>query len=178
MNERARLLPGIALPAYSFVPGRFPHPHSDPLGHRFGRDLADAHVPEHWADSPHYLLGLDLFNHGYYWEAHEAWESLWHACGRRGSLATFLKALIQWAVVGVKAREACAAGVLAHSLRAKELFEETADATEGGHCLGLSLRELIERAEQTIADPPVSREPAAALEIVFPFILWPRDTNG
>jgi Domain of unknown function (DUF309) len=20
--------------------------------------------------------GLDLFNHGYYWEAHEAWESL------------------------------------------------------------------------------------------------------
>ncbi|TGQ49534.1 DUF309 domain-containing protein, partial [Mesorhizobium sp. M1C.F.Ca.ET.210.01.1.1] len=23
--------------------------------------------------------GIDLFNHGYYWEAHEAWEPLWHA---------------------------------------------------------------------------------------------------
>jgi uncharacterized protein len=21
--------------------------------------------------------GLDVFNHGYYWEAHEAWEGLW-----------------------------------------------------------------------------------------------------
>ena len=110
MIERARLVPQFALPAYAFVPRRFPHPHSDPLGHRFGRDLPAAQVPdlEHWADSLHYLVGVDLFNHGYYWEAHEAWESVWNACGRRGPMATFLKAMIQWAVVGVKAREQCA----------------------------------------------------------------------
>ncbi|MER9222262.1 DUF309 domain-containing protein [Mesorhizobium sp. M0644] len=24
-------------------------------------------------------MKIDLINHGYYWEAHEAWEPLWHA---------------------------------------------------------------------------------------------------
>jgi hypothetical protein len=172
MSER--LAPGIALPAYAFVPRRFPHPHSDPRGHGFGQDLPEAQIPdpERWADSLHYLVGLDLFNHGYYWEAHEAWESLWHICGRRGPLATFFKALIQWAVVGVKAREQCPEGVLVHAKRAKELLEEVA-AIGDDAWMGFSLRELIVKADEIIADPPISHESGAAVEIVFPFELWP-----
>ena len=128
---------------------------------------------ERWADSLHYQLGIDLFNHGYYWEAHEAWESLWHACGRRGVTATFLKTLIQWAVVGVKAREPCSAGVLAHAQRAKELLEEAARASESDTFLGLSLRELRMHADRMIADPPTARDLHAPVEIVFPFVLCP-----
>ena len=173
MSER--LAPGIALPAYAFVPRRFPHPHSDPHGHRFGHDFPAAHVPdpERWADSLHYLVGLDLFNHGYYWEAHEAWESLWNACGRRGALATFFKALIQWAVVGVKAREPCPEGVLTHARRAKELLEKTA-AIGVDAWMGFSLRELIAKADEIIAAPPVACELDAAVEVVFRFALLPR----
>ncbi len=33
-----------------------------------------------------FLWGLDLFNHGYYWEAHEAWEGLWQVADRDGPL--------------------------------------------------------------------------------------------
>ena len=65
-----------------------------------------------WSQSHDYLLGCDLFNHGYYWEAHETWEGLWNACGRSGTTADFLKGLIKLAAAGVKAakdvpRESC-----------------------------------------------------------------------
>ncbi|MER9856292.1 DUF309 domain-containing protein [Mesorhizobium sp. M0098] len=37
--------------------------------------------------------GIDLFNHGYYyWEAHEAWEPLWHAANEARSTACSSKA--------------------------------------------------------------------------------------
>ena len=49
---------------------------------------------EEWRACRDYLYGIDLFNHGYYWEAHEVWEGLWVACGRRGPTAIYLQALI------------------------------------------------------------------------------------
>src|SRR4051812_27474196 len=180
MKERPRLEPGIALPRYTYVPGRWPHPHADLTGHRFGQDWPSATLPviERWADSWHYRLGLDLFNQGYYWEAHEAWEALWHICGRRGTLATFFKALIQWAVVGVKARQQCPEGVLAHAQRALELFAEVARTMSTEHFMGLRLPELLAWSAQVIAEPPCSEHPQAAVEIVFPFLLWPAETGG
>lgn len=180
MNERPRLVPGMALPPYTYVPGRRPHPHTDPLGHRYGHDwpAATSLVPERWAESSHYLIGADLFNEGYYWEAHEAWESLWHACGRTGNSATLLKALIQWAVAGVKARQEIPEGVQAHTRRARELLEEVARATRVMRYMGLSLPELIAWSEEVSAAPPTSRQPAADVEIVFPFVLWPEDFPG
>ena len=81
-----RLVPDISFPPYSFVPGLFPHPISDPEGHSHGiREQAAAPVgPDDWHTNRDYLFGIDLFNHGYYWEAHEVWEGLWHAAGRAG----------------------------------------------------------------------------------------------
>ena len=95
------------LPPYSYVPGQQPHPISDPAGHSHG------HPPEpvqpldesNWRTNQTWLWAIDLFNHGFYWEAHEAWEGLWHAAGRRGQTAEFLKGLIKLAAAGVKARE-------------------------------------------------------------------------
>ena len=80
------------LPPYTFIPGRTPHPVSDPAGHMHGKTLErpPAPDPSRWQESRAYLVGVDLFNHGFYWEAHEAWEGLWHACGRMGPTADFL----------------------------------------------------------------------------------------
>ncbi len=71
-------------PPYSYVPGGpFPHPIREPSGHSYGHrtEAVPPIEPDGWRDSPAYLRGIDLFNAGYYWEAHEAWEPLWHALG-------------------------------------------------------------------------------------------------
>jgi len=109
----------LALPPYSYVPGHTPHPVSDPAGHMFGRPLPVAQPlqPENWQASTEYRYGADLFNHGYYWESHEAWESLWHAVGRKGPVADLLKGLIKLAAAGVKAREGNPRGVRRHAVR-------------------------------------------------------------
>ena len=44
------------------------------------------------ADDP--SIGVDLFNRGLYWEAHEAWEHQW-VPDRKGPHAEFYKGLIQ-----------------------------------------------------------------------------------
>src|SRR5690606_13320988 len=79
------------LPPYAYTPGRFPHPVRDPQGHSFGRPPPSVSPTElaDWRTSRVYRVGVDLFNHGYYWEAHEAWEALWNALGRRGVEADF-----------------------------------------------------------------------------------------
>ena len=115
------------LPPYSYVPGITPHPVSDPRGHMYNVPHPappPALDPAHWQPSETYRYAADLFNHGFYWEAHEAWESLWHAAGRRGPVATWLKALIKLAAAAVKLREASAAGAQRHARRALELIAE------------------------------------------------------
>jgi hypothetical protein len=89
--------PDEPLSPYAYVPGRFPHPTADPAGHSYGIKPAvpPKPEPERWQQCCPYLYGLDLFNAGFYWESHVAWESLWFACGRKGVVADFLKALIK-----------------------------------------------------------------------------------
>ncbi|MEO6809260.1 MAG: DUF309 domain-containing protein, partial [Isosphaeraceae bacterium] len=80
-------------PAYSYVPrGPWPHPTSSPQGHSAGRGhlRLEPIEDDDWAASEDYGLGVALFNAGYYWEAHEAWEGLWHAHQRRGPTADVL----------------------------------------------------------------------------------------
>jgi hypothetical protein len=167
-----RLLPDEPLPPYTHVPGRTPHPISDPDGHSHGvrpHSVVAPH-PEKWAACREYLRGIDLFNHGYYWEAHEEWESLWHACGRTGTTADFLKGLIKLAAAGVKVREGKPEGVRTHALRAAELFR---GMNEGGRFLGLDISELIAFAEEIVANPPTDRSPSDPVEVVFARVLRP-----
>ena len=111
MNARSdpviRLVPGEPFPSYAYIPGRFPHPASDPAGHSYGVEpvVPEKVEPEKWRDCRPYLHGIDLFNAGFYWESHVAWESLWMACGRKGIVADFLKGLIKLAAAGVKTLE-------------------------------------------------------------------------
>ncbi len=120
-----RLVPQVPFPTYSYVPrSGFPHPTTDPGGHSFGREPSTppAIEPEGWRGHQTYLRGFDLFNHLFFWEAHESWESLWHVHGRRGEVADFLKGLIKLAAAGVKQREGVPAGVRTHASRAAELW--------------------------------------------------------
>lgn len=139
-----RYLPHRKFPAYSYVSGRFPHPHRDPLGHSFGVEPDDVSPPtvEQWQDCESYLWGIDLFNAGFYWEAHEAWEQVWISVGRQGAIADFLKALIKLAAAGVKAREDRVVGVTRHAKRALELFNGLENADHGDF-FGLHVPTLI-----------------------------------
>lgn len=163
-------------PPYAFVPGRRPHPVSHPEGHSHGRtsSLPPALDPGRWWDSPAYLWGCDLFNHGYYWEAHESWEGLWIAAGRKGPIARFLQGLIHLAAAGVKVREGKAAGVRSHAERAGAAFAEVEQAAGTNVICGLDLRWLRSRAEEIAALPPESSEDGLVVR-VFDFILEPRE---
>jgi predicted metal-dependent hydrolase len=101
---------------------------------------------EDWPSCRLYLYGFDLFNRGFFWEAHEAWESLWHANGRKGPVADFLKALIKLAAAGVKHLERVPRGTATHALRAAQVWQTLADDRVGNDqvFLGLSLRALID----------------------------------
>jgi len=169
------------LPPYTHIPGVTPHPIRDPAGHAYVAPKSLHDILEHkstdtaltWESvslHPEFQWAVKLFNAGYYWEAHEAWESLWHIAGRTGGLADFLKGLIKLAAAGVKLREHNLAGVQRHAGRARELFQEvaTALASSGERFQTLSLEELIALASDLMETPPPFPEdrtgkPVAAL---------------
>ncbi len=164
------------LPPYSYVPGGpWPHPRSSPEGHSYQRSEPHAPpiVPDQWQDSAVYLRGITLFNAGYYWEAHEAWELLWHAHGRKGPVADVLKALIKLAAAGVKAREGQSHGVRVHAGRAQGLFQAVRMSV-GRTLLGLDLEEY-ERIASKIASgpPPVDQCAEATRSFRFGFRIDP-----
>lgn len=90
----------IALPSYRFVPGIQPHPTADARGHSYDRPQRFPAAPvdgRRWRESPGYLYGCDLYNRGFWWEAHEAWETIWHLADHGGPERAVLQALIQLA---------------------------------------------------------------------------------
>jgi hypothetical protein len=96
MSDDLRRYSARALPPYRFVPGRSPHPTRDPDGHSHS-DRAPAPAawrPEEWRRLEVGLWAVDLFNHGYWWESHEALEGLWHAAGRTTPAARFAQSLV------------------------------------------------------------------------------------
>jgi hypothetical protein len=140
----ARLVPEVAFPPYSYVPRQgLPHPTADPSGHsaHARHDPPPALEPDRWTENRPYLYGIDLFNAGFYWEAHEVWESLWHAAGRRGPVADFLKGLIKLAAAGVKHREGVPNGVRTHARRAADVWRGVGHEAE--RFLGFRTTDLI-----------------------------------
>ncbi len=182
-DARPRLAPDALLPPYTFVPGRAPHPVSDPAGHMHDKPPERPPAPDadRWQDSHAYLRGLDLFNHGYYWEAHEAWEGLWHACGRTGPTADFLRGLIKLAAAGVKVREGKPAGVASHASRAAAIFRNAAQRFGGLDAMffGLRIGDLLDHAGAVEAQAPTAvGDHDAGVRIVFDFVLIPQAATG
>lgn len=169
--------PDDPLPPYSYVPGGpWPHPIGSPAGHMAG-ERGGAIPPiegNDWEQSSDYRWGIRLFNEGFYWEAHEAWEGLWHAHGRRGPTADVLKALIKLAAAGVKVRERQPRGVTSHARRAAALLRAVKDIA-GPQCLGIDLEALADQADRIAEVPPEDPSPAGTpVTRVFPFRIEPK----
>ena len=175
-----RLVPDEPFPPYSYVTGRFPHPTRDLAGHSFGVVPVPCPAPDLklWHDCHPYLFGLDLFNYGYYWEAHEVWEGVWHSCGRTGSAGDFIKGLIKLAAAGVKAREGRIEGVRRHGRRAAELFGQVASHLPPGQIryFGLPLQLLISHATGVVRGSVISPT-GEPVEVVFEFVLCPDENS-
>ena len=171
-SKLPRLAPEMKFPPYSYVTGKFPHPLREADGHAFGKaePRATPLDPADWRSCDAYCQAVDLFNHGFYWEAHEAWEQVWLALGRTGETADFVKGLIKLAAAGVKAREGRANGVKRHAQRAEQLMLLTAGLSEtGDRFAGLELKELSRISQSLIRAPQEFVDPSDdPVKIVLP----------
>ncbi len=92
-----------AFPPYRHRPGTTPHPVRDRTGHSYGRKSEPLAIDEaSWRDNTRYLLAIDLFNEGYYWEAHEELEAHWIGAGRNTRIGLFVQGIIQAAAALLK----------------------------------------------------------------------------
>jgi hypothetical protein len=172
-----RLAPGRSFPPYAYFGAPDPHPLHHPRGHsyRLPPRKLEPLDPDRWRESEEYLFGFDLFNHGYYWEAHDAWEGLWVAAGKRGAVSEHLKGLIKLTAAGVKVRQGITEGVRRHAQAAQGHFLEARRLGAGERFAGLSLSALegfarkVEEGAATWPCPP--RGPA----FVFDRYLIPGD---
>lgn len=164
-----RYCPEWPFPPYAYTPGRTPHPVRDPAGHgvRLPESAALAVEPAAWRASPAFRYGVDLFNAGYPWEAHEAWEDLWRACPAESDGAHLLGALIKTAAAGVKAATGNPRGIARTTAKADARLART----ELDPCFGLSPAHL--RAALARLDPD-----AAAAAGVLPVWLAPGVRRG
>lgn len=169
-----KLLPGN-LPAYTYIPGSStPHPIRHPSGHSFGRKNRSVKPlsPDNWQENRSFLLAIDLFNHGYYWEAHEEWERLWRASGPDTLIGKFLKGLVKLSAAGVKVRENSIHGVRRHAASAGEVFADVAAEVGTEHYCGLEfvvLQFAADRAAQIAYKDRIGSPHKPAR--VFPFVL-------
>lgn len=135
-------------PAYRYVPGRSPHPTAHPDGHSYRRpgEAAPPVVfvpPERWYASRDYLSGCDLYNHGYWWEAHEAWEGLWQLCDKAGAQGQFLQGLIQVAACHLKLASGQWRAVVRLFQTSREHLRFTLERMAGLEYMGLELRPFM-----------------------------------
>jgi uncharacterized protein len=143
--QPARYAPGRAFPPYAFLPGRDPHPTGDPRGHSYtGKREAPAAYFEasRWRENGDFLFGCDLYNHGYLWEAHEAWEGLWHRARHDADQADLLQGLIQCSAASLKIPMEQPAGRARLAELGTGRLERVARA-QGGHYMGLDLFDFV-----------------------------------
>jgi predicted metal-dependent hydrolase len=106
-------------------------------------------TPDGWAENQDFLYGVDLFNAGYFWEAHVFWERLW-AVETEGEIRGFLQSIIQTAAACLKARQGKIVG-------ARKLLEKARLESFEGSVLGIDAGTLAREARNFIEqgdDPP------------------------
>jgi hypothetical protein len=96
--------------------------------------------PEEWRACHEYLYGCDLYNHGYWWEAHEAWEGLWKVCPKDSVQKRFLQGLIQVSACQLKLRLGSREGVERLRESYHGHFDFVLSRLEGLIFMGLNVR--------------------------------------
>lgn len=172
MSDRPRFLPARPFPSYAYLPGRYPHPVRDAEGHSHGH-VAPPVLESSLLASDEFFWGCDLFNHGYYWEAHEAWEGLWQLA--EGDLKLFLKGMILLCAAGVKVREGKSVPAMRHATRAGEMFRLIGEPMQSAFskAIGLSLTDMTVMSLRAIHAAPGEAEFSMISEAVFSFVLRP-----
>jgi hypothetical protein len=173
-SARPRFLPARAFPSYAYLPGRQPHPVRDPAGHSYKAEIQEAPIGGIESKSERIYWGIDLFNHGYYWEAHEVWEDLWREAERGSPVRLTFKGLILLAAAGVKIREGKSAAAAKHAGRAAALLRSVENQPDEvlARALGMPIDRVAVEAGKIGVDIPLVPM-SAHVRPVFPFVLGP-----
>ncbi|KAA3662466.1 MAG: DUF309 domain-containing protein [Calditrichaeota bacterium] len=135
----------IPFPARKFIPGKSIHPDRDPHGShipslpKLDKDLHQ----DNWMNSQHYLYAVDLFNFGFWWEAHEVLEKIWVHSGKKSSTAIFIQGLIQIAAALLKDSQNISQG--AKNLQSKGLPKLK---SQSGVYLGIDVGQFVSEIER------------------------------
>ncbi|QDU69361.1 DUF309 domain-containing protein [Engelhardtia mirabilis] len=151
--QPALFLPDLPLPDTAYRPGHSGRPSPE----------FDAQLPcprgDDWRACRPYLRGIDLYNHGFPWEAHEVWESIWHTARRDPELArqaSLLRGLIQLAAVRVLLRDGRPRGAERVAGRARRNFERLRETQLWGLDAAQLERVAARLAEgETTTTPPL-----------------------
>jgi hypothetical protein len=135
------------LPAYRHLPFQNAHPFLDEEGHSYGEKLSppDSFTLENWQQCSDYLYCIDLFNYGFWWEAHERLKHLCFAAGRESETGLFLQGLIQ-----------IAAALLKHFMQEQQGAKTLAELGLGnlkkveGIYLGIEIATLVTQVQNSL----------------------------
>jgi uncharacterized protein len=146
-----------AFPPYSFQPGVNSHPHENPQGHSYGKPETAVNPlnVENWAGNETYLYGVDLYNHQYWWESHEAWEGLWKASSDPLT-KEFLQGLIKVSAAFIKWQAKSPRGLKIHYENALAHLKKV--SAKHPVYMGVDLPGYIRRLEEVFT--PVLETPA------------------
>jgi uncharacterized protein len=141
-----------AFPRYRYVPTQSPHPVIDPEGHSYKKEEEKHNYlpPEKWKQNELYLYGVDLYNNGYWWEAHEAWESVWMGTKKTDTEGQFLQGLIQFSASLLKLYSGSMKGfdnLLKESHKRLQACLKQLSEHKRRCYMGLNLEEWLQRIE-------------------------------
>ncbi len=91
------------MPGSAHVPGRTPHPEDGPL-QDVARSAPARTEAAAWRENAAYLYGVQLYQAGFFWEAHEVWEPVWMGAVPNSRERALLQGLIQLANACLKLR--------------------------------------------------------------------------
>jgi len=163
-----RYAPDRPLPPYAYVPGgERPHPTQHPDGH--SRRSEPARPAEYlpaarWRENGDYLYGVDLYNAGFLWEAHEVWEGLWHRAKHDPVQADLLQGLIQCAAAALKVPMDQPGGLAKLARIGSERLERVA-RRGGADYMGLDLLGFVRAFRAFAASGPTSADQRPPLEL-------------
>lgn len=116
-------------------------------------------TPESWTSNEDFLFGVDLFNAGYFWEAHAFWERLWALEETSPEIRRVLQALIQTAAACLKVRQGQTAG-------ARKLLDRAGLESLDGRKLGIDLHALARDARKFVEAEGAGEPPHLVLATV------------
>ena len=151
-----RYAPETALPTHAYLPGRTARPPEPEGGHADHSHADPIGSPAFLRD---FRFGIDLFNHGFYWEAHEAWEAQWLPLTPGDETREQLQGLIQAAAALLKLRLESPAPARTIWIRGRARLVKVAASAPDGVVLAVPLHDVIAELDRAVAserlpDPP------------------------